>query len=158
MDSDIHRSIGANLRELRMRRGLTADELARAMRERGAPWTNQTAGMSERGERCLTIIDLSALARIGVTLDDLMAGVDLPRSSEVAGEAEHKVALRLSSLWRRRVEPADVMTLAQATWGRSFAAERESRLAERTTNGARSLQAHRGHVSRQMIRELSKER
>jgi len=82
----------------------------------------------------------------------------------VAGLAERKAARKFD------VEPETIMRLSQRLWGRSLAAERDVRVAEyheletdwneaAGTLGlrrmpARSLQAVRGHITRELLSEL----
>ena len=57
---------------------------------------------------------------------------------------------------RLEVEPGTVSRVAERLWRRNFSEEREHRVAERGGADAstRSLQALRGHVSRELINEL----
>jgi transcriptional regulator with XRE-family HTH domain len=69
---------------------------------------------------------------------------------EARGEAERKVAARLG------VDPLDVAKAARRLWNRAWTAERDRRI---SAPGAtpRSLQARRGHASREMLKELQEE-
>lgn len=67
-----------------------------------------------------------------------------------AGEAEQKAARRLG------VSPQTIAEAAYDTWRRSLTDERNSRVEELTNSekSARSVQALRGHVTRQLLNEL----
>lgn len=73
-----------------------------------------------------------------------------PIKLEEQGEAVRHAAKRLE------VEPGTVSRVAERLWRRSLTEEREQRVAERggTDASTRSLQALRGHVSRELINEL----
>jgi len=70
---------------------------------------------------------------------------------DAVGEAERKAGRRLG------VSPVAVSAAAFRTWGQSFAARRDAVAAElaETGGGRRSLQAGRGHVTRQLLAELA---
>lgn len=66
-------------------------------------------------------------------------------------EAERKMADQLD------VAPFQIRDAAHRLWGRTLTDEREARLARRIENGdvsPRSLQAHRGHVTRELEQEI----
>lgn len=68
------------------------------------------------------------------------------------GDAERKAARRLG------VHPVALSAAAYRTWGRSFVAERDAGAAEledAAGTDRRSLQAVRGHVTRQLLAELA---
>jgi len=67
------------------------------------------------------------------------------------GEAEMKAARRL-----KLDDPVLLAVAAQALWNRSFTEERDARVAgaARTDATPRSVQALRGHVTRQLIQEI----
>lgn len=67
-----------------------------------------------------------------------------------AGEAEQKAARRLG------VAAADVSVLAHRLWGRGLTAERDRRVegARGESASPRSVQAARGHITRQLLAEL----
>jgi transcriptional regulator with XRE-family HTH domain len=69
----------------------------------------------------------------------------------VYDEVELKAARKLG------VTPQAICEAAEATWGRSLAAEREERVREQAAEDvtARSLQALRGHVTRALLDELA---
>lgn len=68
-------------------------------------------------------------------------------------EAERKAARRVGHTI------GELQDMAQRRWGRSIVEERESRLAERTTPAmtARSIQARRGLITRELLIELTAE-
>jgi hypothetical protein len=69
---------------------------------------------------------------------------------EGVGEAERHVARRLGT------SPEQVGELAQALWGRSLPEERDRRLADQSADlSPRRLQALRGHVTRELMAELT---
>ena len=88
-------------------------------------------------------------------LSPLWPGMTL-RNAESAeeaarGDAERKAARKLG------VEPLRLSVAAHGRYGRSFTAERDTRVAEQAPADAapRSLQALRGHVTRAMLAELA---
>jgi hypothetical protein len=58
---------------------------------------------------------------------------------------------------RLRVTPGDVDTAAQHLWSRSLESERERRVSDRHARTGGSLKTIRGHVSRDLDRELAHE-
>jgi transcriptional regulator with XRE-family HTH domain len=81
--------------------------------------------------------------------------VERPTAPESDGP--HKTAERIERRLRLRVTAGDVDTTAQHLWSRSLDAERERRVAERQTLTGGSLPTIRGHVSRDLDRELAHE-
>jgi transcriptional regulator with XRE-family HTH domain len=68
---------------------------------------------------------------------------------DASGEAEQKAARKVG------VPAAHVAVAAHRLWGRGLTAERDRRVAERDPGGRpRSVQAARGHVTRQLMAEL----
>jgi len=69
---------------------------------------------------------------------------------EAMGDAEQKAAKNLN------VDPLAVALGARKLWGRGLTEERDRRISDQKTGqmAARSLQAIRGHVSRQLLKEL----
>lgn len=80
--------------------------------------------------------------------DDTVAAVGLAVSA--SREAEMHAAARLG------IDPVDVVKRAHKLWGRSLTEERDNRVARRTDpeTSARSLQALRGWITRQLLDEL----
>jgi len=72
-------------------------------------------------------------------------------------EAPHKAAERIERRLRLRVTADDVDTTAQHLWSRSLEDERDRRVADRHTVTGGSLPTIRGHVSRDLDRELAHE-
>lgn len=68
---------------------------------------------------------------------------------DAVGDAERKAARRLG------VDPVVLSAAAYRTWGRSFAEHRDAAAAELGAGSRRSLQAVRGHVTRQLLAELA---
>jgi transcriptional regulator with XRE-family HTH domain len=64
------------------------------------------------------------------------------------GDVETKAAQRID------VDPADLSIAAFGRFGRSFTDERDARLGEVADTSKRSLQALRGHITRQVLAEL----
>jgi len=72
-------------------------------------------------------------------------------------DAPQKTAERIERRLRLRVTAGDVDTTAQHLWSRSLEAERERRVADRHSVTGGSLPTIRGHVSRDLDRELAHE-
>ena len=64
------------------------------------------------------------------------------------GEAEQKAARSLD------VEPVELSVRSFRRWGRSLTGERDARASALESKDARSLQAARGHITRQLLEEL----
>ncbi len=69
-------------------------------------------------------------------------------------DAPHRAAERIERRLRLRVTAEDVDDTAQHLWSRSLEAERERRVTDRHTATGGSLPTIRGHVSRDLDREL----
>lgn len=76
---------------------------------------------------------------------------ELVDAERAAGDAEQMVARRLG------VPVAAVVAAALGTWQRGLTEERDARAAERAGSGAtpRTVQAARGHVTRELYREIA---
>jgi hypothetical protein len=82
-------------------------------------------------------------------LNDLPDGVRKEAWDSSKGGAERKAARALGTL-AGPIGPASYLL-----WGRSLTQERDARLSDGETRGSsRSMQARRGHVTRQLIIEL----
>ena len=81
-----------------------------------------------------------------------VARVDGPSS-----DAQQKAAERIERRLRLRVTAGDVDSTAQQLWARSLESERERRVTDRHTLTGGSLPTIRGHVSRDLDRELAHE-
>ena len=97
--------------------------------------------------RTLTPDERARLRRLAPNLSE-----DLIEETLAAprGEAEQKAARRLG------VTPAEVAVVSRALWDRSLTEERERRLSETDEAKApvRSLRGYRGHITRQLIRDM----
>lgn len=83
-----------------------------------------------------------------------------PEVAEAAGRgasAQQRTAERIERRMRLRVTPKDVDTAAQQLWSRSLDSERERRVSDRHARTGGSLRTIRGHVSRDLDRELAHE-
>ncbi len=74
-----------------------------------------------------------------------------------SSDAQQKAAERIERRLRLRVTAGDVDSTAQHLWARSLEAERERRVTDRHTLTGGSLPTIRGHVSRDLDRELAHE-
>ena len=79
------------------------------------------------------------------------------RPTDPESDGPRKAAERIERRLRLRVTAGDVDTTAQHLWSRSLDAERERRVTERQTVTGGSLPTIRGHVSRDLDRELAHE-
>ena len=77
------------------------------------------------------------------------------RPTPTESDTPHKAAERIERRLRLRVTAGDVDSTAQHLWSRSLDAERERRVTERQTLSGGSLPTIRGHVSRDLDRELA---
>ncbi len=76
---------------------------------------------------------------------------------EPVAPAPRRTAERIERRLRLRVTASDVDATAQQLWSRSLEAEREQRVAERRALTGGSAKAIRGHVSRDLDREIAHE-
>ena len=79
------------------------------------------------------------------------------RSTDVAAAMPQKTAERIERRLRLRVTAGDVDATAQRLWSRSLEAERERRVTDRVALTGGSLKTIRGHVSRDLDREIAYE-
>jgi transcriptional regulator with XRE-family HTH domain len=79
------------------------------------------------------------------------------RSSDPRAPAQQKAAERIERRLRLRVTASDVDATAQQLWSRSLDSERERRVTDRHALTGGSLKTIRGHVSRDLDREIAHE-
>jgi transcriptional regulator with XRE-family HTH domain len=79
------------------------------------------------------------------------------RSEPEPSDAPQRAAERIERRLRLRVTAGDVDSTAQHLWSRSLDAERERRVSDRHTLTGGSLPTIRGHVTRDLDRELAHE-
>ena len=89
-------------------------------------------------------------------VDVVEAATSGPRLTPDA-DAPQKAAERIERRLRLRVTAGDVDTTAQQLWSRSLEAERDRRVTDRRSVTGGSLPTIRGHVSRDLDRELAHE-
>jgi transcriptional regulator with XRE-family HTH domain len=81
----------------------------------------------------------------------------LGRRSEAPAPTQQKAAERIERRLRLRVTAGDVDTTAHHLWSRSLESEKERRVKERQALTGGSLKTIRGHVARDLDRELAHE-
>jgi len=79
------------------------------------------------------------------------------RSTDRPAQAPQKTAERIERRLRLRVTASDVDAAAQQLWSRSLDSERERRVTDRHALTGGSLKTIRGHVSRDLDREIAHE-
>lgn len=79
------------------------------------------------------------------------------RSTDAPPAAPQRTAERIERRLRLRVTAGDVDATAQRLWSRSLEAERERRVTDRVALTGGSLKTIRGHVSRDLDREIAYE-
>jgi transcriptional regulator with XRE-family HTH domain len=79
------------------------------------------------------------------------------RASDSPAQTPQKTAERIERRLRLRVTAGDVDATAQQLWSRSLDSERERRVADRQALTGGSLKTIRGHVSRDLDREIAHE-
>ncbi len=79
------------------------------------------------------------------------------RETDIPPAAPQKTAERIERRLRLRVTAGDVDATAQRLWSRSLEAERERRVIDRVALTGGSLKTIRGHVSRDLDREIAYE-
>jgi transcriptional regulator with XRE-family HTH domain len=166
------------LRAYRVDEDRSQDEVARAMRAFGFPgWTRGVVSAFETGKRRLYADELLAIGpAYGTSIPTLFRdagevrlsgavtfegsriaqvfagrGLVLEEDADDLGEPEVRAARSLG------IEPDALLLLSILRWGRSLSSERDRRTAERSGPGAsaRTLQAVRGHVTRELLDELA---
>jgi hypothetical protein len=170
--------LATGLRAHRDRVDRSQDEVARAMRGFGFPaWTRGVVSAFETGKRRLYADELlaigpayattipavlrgagevrlsDAVAFDGSRVEDVFAGRALVISDDEddLGEPEVRAARTLG------VEPRVLLELSIRRWGRTLTRERDRRTIERAgpDASARTTQAVRGHVTRELLDELA---
>jgi len=173
--------IGLSLRTLRAERGLTQEQALEMLRRAGLDWTRSNVASLESGRRqdiTLSEIVLMTLA-FGVPLSRWLQGhgggaAYLVRTGRafnlnhaiaglLDGNAPDQAAnvplelnpepmyleAELHAAERLGVEPGELRAAAERLWGRRLVEEREARL-----GSDRRRRGDRGHVTRQLLREL----
>jgi transcriptional regulator with XRE-family HTH domain len=79
------------------------------------------------------------------------------QTGEPAAQAPQRAAERIERRLRLRVTASDVDATAQQLWSRSLDAERERRVTDRHAASGGSMKTIRGHVSRDLDREIAHE-
>jgi transcriptional regulator with XRE-family HTH domain len=82
---------------------------------------------------------------------------EIGRRAEAAAPTQQKTAERIERRLRLRVTAGDVDTTAHHLWSRSLESEKERRVKERQALTGGSLKTIRGHVARDLDRELAHE-
>lgn len=95
------------------------------------------------------LTERSELRRRVIAVWPASTGGQAASAIAAVGDAERKAARRLG------VHPVTLSAAAYRAWGRSFAEHRDATAAELGAGGRRSLQAVRGHVTRQLLAELA---
>jgi hypothetical protein len=80
-----------------------------------------------------------------------------PRETDAPAQTPQKTAERIERRLRLRVTASDVDATAQQLWSRSLESERERRVTDRHALTGGSLKTIRGHVSRDLDREIAHE-
>lgn len=161
-------TIGRQVRLLREAAELSQEQVARELRHFGIRWTKATVGKVERGERTLTAPEVWAVADIvDAAVTDVLESTALEQaridtyaivqSEEMADMTADEVERRAAQQLGRT--PAEVSEAARRLWGRGLADERDARATERQSDptSAAQRQAVRGHVTRELVRDLRKE-
>ena len=95
MEEDYARAVGASLRRIRLRRGLSLQDVQAAS---GGRWKAAIVGAYERGDRNVTVARLSELAEFyGVSVEETLPQEDVvaPRSGD-----RQRIVLRIDHLDR----------------------------------------------------------
>src|SRR5664280_1516007 len=91
-------------------------------------------------------------------LSDAASGeAEQRRATDVPEQTQQKTAERIERRLRLRVTAGDVDNTAQRLWSRSLESERERRVTDRHALTGGSLKTIRGHVSRDLDREIAHE-
>jgi transcriptional regulator with XRE-family HTH domain len=167
--------VGENLKRLRAQWHQTQDELADWLQGRGLPWSRSQVAAIETGKReSLDLVTAAVLAAaLEAPLGDLLAGDGYVRHADgavsrrwlrdaLAGERVEVAELAPKAAFTvdaaiassLRVHPEDIARAAGPLWNRSAIEERDRRVAELGELTDRQRQAHRGHVTRQLTKEI----
>lgn len=183
--------VAANLERIRIKGGLSQEQVAARGSRVGLPWSRSTITALEGGRRTITVAELLLLAlALDASVAELLSGrgaatlgdgSEVPLSDirnlltgdadsaairkritaarhqkheramrAVSGEAEQKAARKLG------VTPQTIAEESFIRWGRSLTEERDARVDQEglRPRSARSLQALRGHITRQLLGEI----
>jgi len=184
MGSRLEHVIARNVTELRTEQGDTQPDLAGKMRAGGFTWQTNRVAQIETLRRPVSLLEVVGLSRVfDVPVSRLLAGedlIDLPSGAAIplaavraalAGErgtetqirnmTPEESALHADSVDDLRkvakglgLDVRDLQALAYRLWGESFHSEREKRLADVSGLSKRSAQTKRGHVTRQLIKDV----
>lgn len=175
--------VGRNLRQLRQDRSQTQDDAARFLRSQGLEWTRDNVASLESGRResvdVAALLSLSAAYDVPLTrwfegegfvsigadtwmeLRDLAHGLDKGQwTVTVVGERLERVVVGQGAdadaavAERLEVPVSDVLRLAAQLWNRTVTEEREARLGDSSDLPMRTVQARRGHITRQLTSEI----
>ena len=152
-------AIGALFRANREAAGLRQDEVARAAREGGLRWTRATVAAIETGKRDISLDEFFAIRGKPLQAGEFdgerglfwYATQDKPiRRGKPAEhlDAEMKTAHKLG------VESSVIVAASYRLWGKTLTEERDRIVDGKRNIGARSLQAHRGHVTRDLVAQI----
>ncbi len=175
--------LGRGLASMRASQQLRQEDVAEAMQGLGLAWERVTVAAVEVGRRTITLLEGAALnvvlgeltegkTRIWDLVDETATVRFGPRSvlsgthvryllgmtnpgdewivvDAIPTAAERKAAARLG------VDVDRLRRLSEALWGHHFDAERDGRLMPVDGESARSTQARRGHIARELVTELS---
>jgi len=151
----VHRHICQEIRLQMSYHRWTVEEVARRVGiNRQTFWLSlnpDKGGKIRRHWRPHEIYRLAELFGVSVAAFYPPAGSPLGKPPDTLGEAEWKAARRLG------VPVASVNDASERLWGRSLTDRRDLLVAELVgpDADARSLQAHRGHVTRMLLAELA---
>ncbi len=131
-------------------------------------YASPASARAERAERRRAAINPRSCGRPATNRRTVAGASDGPRSPTTsrAGKAERptdrrrapqRTAERIERRLRLRVTASDVDAAAQHLWSRSLDSERERRVSDRHASTGGSLKTIRGHVSRDLDREIAYE-
>lgn len=140
----------------------TYDEYAARARTCGLPWHRNTVRAVEMGNRSVTLAEAICLATMmGCSIQDLIeaptkvAGHTVPGRQPITDPAvARNLDAEIKAARRLLVTPDEIAQRAIRLWGHSLTDERERRLNRTEGMDRRSVQALRGHVTRQLVAEL----
>jgi hypothetical protein len=165
-------TLGQRFKAMRERQGLRQDDVAVAARNLGLPWTSATIAAIELDRREVSLDEFvvlrgrpigdeelqnvfawAARPNWGVRRDGrrhvvITAGLSEDVSAGLG--AEVKAARRLG------VEPNTLSVAARRLWGRGLSEERDRLVQNRATAdmSPRTVQALRGHITRELLNQL----
>ncbi len=177
--------IAQRLAEVLEDEGLRREDVAQAMTRLGFRWTGNRVTQVVTRRRSLSLLELAGLCcALRRPVDDFLSGTDaipLPAGGSVEVEDVRQALAHGAWVWASKAEtysrvrsayadymeasikaarrlgvsPETVDAASRELWGHVLGQERDRRVGRADGESRRTLQARRGHVTRELMSELS---